>query len=152
TLVEGGPDPIVLPLEFVLPATIAKRGPDKVSAGDVVSYTLVVTSSSPLSGMFALTDVLPAGVSFAGALATTYGTAWYSDTANAVYWTGDMMTQDSALVSAVATATFNVAVTATPGSVVTNTAELLYQSVWLSSNHVFAVNARLILPLILRNF
>lgn len=84
---DGRPEPVVVALRFVIPARIAKQGPDWAYPGSVIPYTLVIETAEPLSGTFVLSDALPAGVAFAGALTVTYGTAWYSETANAVYWT-----------------------------------------------------------------
>jgi hypothetical protein len=88
--VTSGPPPQVIPLEFRIPATLSKGGPTEAFSGDVVTYTIVVEAPDPFSPLLhtaLLTDVLPAGVTYAGGLTTTYGTAWYSSTANVVYWT-----------------------------------------------------------------
>ncbi len=58
-----------------------------VYTGDVISYTIVITRPNWLTGTATLADVLPADVDFAGGLSASAGTAWYSDTARAVYWT-----------------------------------------------------------------
>ncbi|HNT74120.1 MAG TPA: hypothetical protein PKH77_03765 [Anaerolineae bacterium] len=60
---------------------------DWVYTGDVISYTVVITRPTWLTGTATLADRLPAGVEFAGGLSASAGTAWYSDTARAVYWT-----------------------------------------------------------------
>jgi uncharacterized repeat protein (TIGR01451 family) len=71
---------------LVFPLTWAKDGPDTAGTGEVISYTLVVEGPGPLSGTVMMTDVLPAGVAFAGGLTATFGTAWYDGVDNAVYW------------------------------------------------------------------
>lgn len=67
--------------------SIAKSGPNWACSGDVVPYTIVITRPNWITGTAQLVDALPAGVEFAGGLSASYGNAWYSDTARAVYWT-----------------------------------------------------------------
>jgi len=68
-------------------AGVAKNGPEWAYTGDVVPYTLGITHSEWLTGAVNLADRLPPGLNFAGGLNASSGTAWYSDTARAVYWT-----------------------------------------------------------------
>ncbi len=60
---------------------------DWVYPGEVVTYTVVITAPNWLTGTAELVDALPPGATFTGYVDATYGTAWYSPTANAVYWT-----------------------------------------------------------------
>lgn len=60
--------------------------PAQVHPGEVVTYEVNITTTQWLTGTLELVDVLPAGVTFAGSVAATYGTAWYSPTLNAIYW------------------------------------------------------------------
>lgn len=60
---------------------------DWVYPGEVVTYTVVITAPNWLTGTAELVDALPPGATFTGYVNATYGTAWYSPTANAVYWT-----------------------------------------------------------------
>ncbi len=55
--------------------------------GEVVTYTVVITAPNWLTGTAELVDALPPGATFAGLVDATYGTAWYSATENAIYWT-----------------------------------------------------------------
>lgn len=70
-------------------ANVVKHGPEWAYPGDVFSYTVVITRPNWITGTAQLVDVLPAGVEFAGGLNATFGDAWYSDTARAVYWTAE---------------------------------------------------------------
>ncbi len=69
--------------------SLAKSGPDWTYSGDVVSYTVVITRPNWITGTAQLVDALPTGVEFAGGLSASFGNAWYSDTARAVYWTAE---------------------------------------------------------------
>jgi uncharacterized repeat protein (TIGR01451 family) len=60
---------------------------DWVYPGEVVTYTVVMTAPDWLSGTMELVDALPPGATFTGHVNATYGTAWYSPTENAIYWT-----------------------------------------------------------------
>jgi|GEM_PF-1634623 len=82
--VVNGPDPIVVPLDFSIPAIVDKEAPAQAYPGDVIPYTITINTLDPLSGTALLTDTLPAGVQFAGNLTATFGTAWYDS--GAVYW------------------------------------------------------------------
>jgi hypothetical protein len=86
--VEGGPVPEMQVVEFYVPFMLDKQGPDTTDTGDVISYTLRLEMPDPipLDGSLILTDVLPAGVEFAGNLTATYGSAWYVPGDGAVYW------------------------------------------------------------------
>jgi PKD repeat protein len=63
----------------------SKEAPALAQSGDVISYTIVIAAPALADGMY-MTDTLPAGVAFAGNLTWTAGMAWYSPTANTVYW------------------------------------------------------------------
>ncbi|MGC9395186.1 MAG: carboxypeptidase regulatory-like domain-containing protein [Anaerolineae bacterium] len=60
---------------------------DWVYPNEVVTYTVAITVPDWLTGTTELVDALPSGTTFTGYVDTTYGTAWYSPTENAVYWT-----------------------------------------------------------------
>jgi len=64
--------------------TAWKDAPAEVQSGDVMSYTITVQAA--LADGLYMVDPLPAGVEYAGSLTWTAGTAWYSPTANTVYW------------------------------------------------------------------
>jgi len=65
---------------------MGKDGPPEAYTGQVISYTIDIEALDALSGTLALTDVLPAGVRFAGGLVASAGTARYDGADNAVYW------------------------------------------------------------------
>ncbi|MBN1887375.1 MAG: hypothetical protein JW850_05275 [Thermoflexales bacterium] len=67
-----------------------------VYPGGWITYTVVITTPDWLTGTAELVDALPAGAAFAGAVDATYGTAWYSPTANAIYWTRPAPTYSAA--------------------------------------------------------
>ncbi|MEJ5311878.1 MAG: carboxypeptidase regulatory-like domain-containing protein [Anaerolineae bacterium] len=60
---------------------------DWVYPGEVVTYTVVITAPNWLTGTAELVDTLPASATLIGSVNATYGTAWYSLTEHAVYWT-----------------------------------------------------------------
>ena len=83
-------EPWIIPLEFDTPATLSKDNPAGAFPGDLITYTLVIETPDPMYPLIHsgwLTDSLPSGVTYAGGLTATYGTAWYSATTNTVYWT-----------------------------------------------------------------
>jgi uncharacterized repeat protein (TIGR01451 family) len=84
--VENGPMPEVMVLEFDIPAMVTKSGPATAFHGDTITYTIAFETPDMLMGTAVLTDVLPAGVSYADALTWTFGTAMYDAADNAVYW------------------------------------------------------------------
>jgi uncharacterized repeat protein (TIGR01451 family) len=62
--------------------------PPSATSGSTFHYELALDNSNLVTGTAMMTDVLPAGVSYvAGTVTTTFGTAWYSATTNAIYWT-----------------------------------------------------------------
>jgi N-acetylneuraminic acid mutarotase len=69
------------------PPQFTKDGPAEANPDDVISYTIVFRTRNGIWGTTVMTDAMPLGVAFADALTATYGTAWYSDTDNAIYWT-----------------------------------------------------------------
>lgn len=69
------------------PPQFTKDGPAVAYPDDVFSYTIVFNTQNGIVGTALMSDTLPLGVAFADALTVTYGTAWYSDTDNAIYWT-----------------------------------------------------------------
>ncbi len=117
-ITDGNPTPMQIPLTFVHIASIAKDGPSKARRGEAIPYAITLQVPPSISGALVVTDALPPGVTFAGGLDATYGTAWYSDATAAIYWTAQ-----PAFPSAI-TITFDVTVTAEPGSSVTNLATL----------------------------
>ena len=144
-------------LVFHIAMMMHKDGPDMAYPGDVIPYTIVVKDDEPipLDGTLMLTDDLPAGVAYAGNLTFTYGSAWYIQGDNAVYWnnamgllkattapigggdlhrTGTPVPRDAvAAEPTVITITFDVTVTADPGDLVTNIADLSYDGALLSA-------------------
>ncbi|MBN1136126.1 MAG: hypothetical protein JXM73_06055, partial [Anaerolineae bacterium] len=63
-----------------------KDAPATAEHGDVISYTITISTTDLLPGMF-MADPLPAGVEYAGNLSWTGGgNAWYSPTVNTVFW------------------------------------------------------------------
>ncbi|HHY55949.1 MAG TPA: hypothetical protein GYA08_10985, partial [Chloroflexi bacterium] len=130
--------------------SLAKSGPEWAYSGNVVSYTIVITRPSWITGTAQLVDALPAGVEFVGGLSASYGNAWYSDTARAVYWTAqsavgvttpgtpiETFTNSNRTgcceaigreqLPEIITITFNVTVTALPSTTVVNAAALDYR-------------------------
>jgi subtilisin family serine protease len=114
------------------PLTLAKTGPASGDPGERVGLTLTVGSDGAVRDLVLLTDPLPAGMSFAGNLAATYGTAWQQGAT--VYWQSggepaprraDPATRDllPALPAQVAI-TFDVLLDGSPGQLVRNTAVL----------------------------
>ena len=75
-------------LAFVPGPPIAawKEAPSFAETGTVISYTVIISTSMLMEGMF-MTDTLPAGIAYAGNLAWSDGYAWYDGAENAVYWT-----------------------------------------------------------------
>lgn len=73
---------------FQIPATVVKSAPAEVNQGDTFTYSITVESGEYLLGPITLTDVLPAGVTYAGNLTVTpdYGTASYNPATNTVTW------------------------------------------------------------------
>jgi hypothetical protein len=147
TVVGGGP-PEVMPVEFVIPALVAKDGPATAYRGDVVSYSLVVEQPAaiPLDGSLMLTDVLTAGIAYAGNLSAPLGSAWYVPADNAVYWNNAMgrattAAGDGLAASPAVTLTFDVTVTALPGVAVTNVARLEADGRLQPAAHTFTVLA-----------
>ena len=86
--VVDGPLPETRWLYFDIPVRMDKSGPATARNGDVIPYTIVIESPTPilLDGTMMMTDVLPLGVQYAGNLTFTHGTAWYDADDNAVYW------------------------------------------------------------------
>jgi len=76
-------------LEYDAAAAVTKTAPATAEIGDTIQYTIVVSDllGMGLSGMAWLTDTIPAGLTIVtDSITTTYGTAWYDDVDNAVYW------------------------------------------------------------------
>ena len=73
-------------LDF-LGAKITKTGPETALTGDIIHYDITVDFGTDLSGTAVLTDMLPAGIEIiTNSITSTFGTAWYDDVDNAVYW------------------------------------------------------------------
>lgn len=73
-------------LEFV-GARVSKSAPATAVSGDTIGYTITLDTPTPISGTAVISDVLPAGVSIiTSTITSTFGTAWYDATDNAVYW------------------------------------------------------------------
>ena len=66
--------------------SFSKLGPAKAQEGDVIRYSLLLTSTTLLNDPAWLTDTLPAGVEFAGGLNASSGSASYITATNSVYW------------------------------------------------------------------
>jgi uncharacterized repeat protein (TIGR01451 family) len=79
------------------PPRLSKDGPGTAETGQVIPYTITFETRQGILGPTVMTDVLPPGLAFAGGLTATYGSAWYSPTANAVYWTNQPFTGTHAL-------------------------------------------------------
>ena len=73
-------------LNFNIPIIANKEAPPSAVYDEIIPYTITLDFPGVSYGTAVLTDVLPAGVEFAGNLTATFGTAWY-DT-GAVYWNG----------------------------------------------------------------
>ena len=77
-------------LDF-LGAKITKTGPETALLGDTIHYDITIDFGTDLSGTAVLTDMLPAGIEIiTSTLTSTFGTAWYDDVDNAVYWGNSM--------------------------------------------------------------
>jgi uncharacterized repeat protein (TIGR01451 family) len=73
-------------LDF-LGARITKTGPATASTGETIHYDISMDFGTDLSGTAALSDFLPAGIQIiTSSLTATFGTVWYDDLDNAVYW------------------------------------------------------------------
>lgn len=87
--VEGAvdqPDDVVVTLEHYVPAmSLEKSGPATAWNGQVVELTLTVLSDGSFRGTALMTDTLPAGMTYAGNLAASFGNAW--EAANVIHWT-----------------------------------------------------------------
>ena len=88
-LVEGAldqiPDKVVELARYQTSMTLDKDGPAEASNGETIPITLTVLSSGGFRGSAVLTDVLPAGMTFAGNLVASYGEAW--EDSGVVHWT-----------------------------------------------------------------
>jgi PKD repeat protein/N-acetylneuraminic acid mutarotase len=62
-----------------------KDAPATALTGDVISYTITIEADPLIPGTY-MADPLPAGVDYADNLTYTMGYAWYSPTANTVFW------------------------------------------------------------------
>ncbi len=109
-----------------LPLTLAKAGPAETRAGEQATLFLAVGSDGAVRDRVVMTDTLPAGMTFAGNLTATYGTAWQEG--NAVYWQShDGETLGLPLLPALPDriiVSFDVLLDGGLGQVVRNTAEL----------------------------
>jgi uncharacterized repeat protein (TIGR01451 family) len=65
---------------------VDKSGPLTATSGTVAQMQVVLSSTFFVPGTV-MTDVLPAGMEYAGNVDATHGTAWYD--AGAIYWTTD---------------------------------------------------------------
>jgi uncharacterized repeat protein (TIGR01451 family) len=100
-----------------LSATAKSASQAAPAQGDTYTYTLQIQNTgAPLSAPLALTDTVPAGLSYIpGSLAATLGSV--DDRGNpALHWTGDMGSQPTATVS------YRVQVTTASSMAITNTA------------------------------
>ncbi len=86
--------------------TISKVAPSLVTTGSTMGYMLMLSSYTPFAGSFVVTDVIPAGTTYAGGVDATGGLAIYDAGSDAVVWTS--------LVNEVADPSFELAAT-TPG-------------------------------------
>lgn len=108
---------------LVFPLDAWKEAPATAEYGDVISYTVTLSTPVLLPGMF-MTDTLPAGVQYAGNLTATEGCPWYDEADNAVYWTytpAQCAPPDGATL-AMPEITWDVTVTAHCGDVIVNQA------------------------------
>ena len=108
------------------PLAVSKSGPATGGPGEVLTLSLAVGSDGAVRDLVVLSDTLPAGMSFAGNLSATYGSAWQQD--GTVYWqshTGAGLALDLLpALPAQVTVTFDVLLEGSPGEVIRNTAEL----------------------------
>ncbi len=90
--VVGYPSTLEVPVYLNIPVLLEKDGPATADTGELITYTLTVESPEPilLNGSMMLTDVLPAGIEYAGNLTFTYGSAWYISGTNTIYWDNAM--------------------------------------------------------------
>jgi uncharacterized repeat protein (TIGR01451 family) len=73
-------------LDF-LGARMSKTGPEIAHPGETIHYDITIDFGADLSGTASLTDTLPAGIEIiTSTLTSTFGTAWYDELDNAVYW------------------------------------------------------------------
>ena len=111
-ILEGGNE-YEIPLEFYIPVTLSKYGPEEAEVGEIIYYDLVVRTPAGINGDAFLSDFLPAGVEYVpDTVSTTFGTAWYDEVDNAIYWTNVPPLQsygDSVAVPAAGPATVKVA-------------------------------------------
>jgi uncharacterized repeat protein (TIGR01451 family) len=164
--VEGAaaqlPDIAVALSHVQTPLTLAKSGPPAGAAGDRITLTLTVGSDGTVRDRAVLTDTLPAGMTFAGNLAASYGTAWQQ--ANAVYWesapalaAGRSAALPADLLPALpaqVTVTFDVFLDGSLGQVIRNTAELDWGLGHATASHDVRVGGAhaVYLPVIFRGY
>jgi hypothetical protein len=65
---------------------LTKTGPARAPAGEVTTYTLVISSINPYVTAFSLQDALPAGLVFNDELAASFGSPSYNSVQNKVTW------------------------------------------------------------------
>ena len=71
--------------EMCLELEVTKTAPPVAANGDVIAYTITLTPSNMIPGLF-MVDPLPVGVEYAGNLSWNSGQAWYDAGENAVHW------------------------------------------------------------------
>jgi uncharacterized repeat protein (TIGR01451 family) len=66
--------------------------PPKVEAGDLMTYTIVISNTGDLfAGNAVMTDAIPFGTAYVSDTVTCdSGTCWYDEVDNAVYWSGQV--------------------------------------------------------------
>ena len=113
---------------------LEKSGPEWVYQGEVAGYTILLQSSGELTATALLTDVIPAGATYADNLSCSDGTCSYDAVNGAVYWDVAVAPYD------VVTLTFDVTATASISTWVVNTATVTYCGGDLVDTHEFHVS------------
>lgn len=73
-------------VNFNIPVIAEKTAPSNAEYDDIIPYVITLDFPGVSYGTAVLTDVLPAGVEFAGNLTANFGTAWHDQ--GTIYWDG----------------------------------------------------------------
>jgi hypothetical protein len=131
------------------PLVLVKDGPATATHGLTIPLTLSISSQAGFLGDALLTDTLPAGMSYAGNLTWTHGTAWQQG--GTVHWTN----VPTEVLPAQVTIGFQVVVSGSGGEVVHNTALLAWGADGTQDSHQVMIEEALpvfYLPLVYKGW
>jgi hypothetical protein len=131
------------------PLVLVKDGPATAANGLTIPLTLSISSQAGFLGDALLTDTLPAGMSYAGNLTWTHGTAWQQG--GTVHWTN----VPTEVMPAQVTIGFQVVVSGSGGEVIHNTALLDWEADGTQDSHQVTIEEALpvfYLPLVYKGW